>query len=183
MGEINKGGLTKELIAGIGAIIVVVIVILVVISSIDNANLLEDGRVTTTVSDEVGQVNETTYTLAGASLYYVNDSFTIVSMWDYDINQTIVLANASTSAAGVVTNATAVTFDNVLFNYTYTTQSAEERTTDDMIGNYTSGIDNVSGKIPTILLIAAVVILFGVIVLLVRQSEMMGIGGGREGSL
>lgn len=52
-----------------------------------------------------------------------------------------------------------------------------------MAQNFTAGIDNVSGKIPTILLIAAVVLLFGVIVLLVRQSQAMGIGGGRAGSL
>ena len=49
--------------------------------------------------------------------------------------------------------------------------------------NFTAGIDNVSGKIPTILLIGAVVLLFGVIVLLVRQSQAMGIGGTRGGSL
>ena len=51
-----------------------------------------------------------------------------------------------------------------------------------MAQNFTSGIDNVSGKIPTILLIGAVVLLFGVIVLLVRQSQAMGIGG-QSGSL
>jgi len=44
--------------------------------------------------------------------------------------------------------------------------------------NLSIGIDNVSGKIPTVLLIAAVVLLFGVIVLLVRQSQAAGIGGG-----
>ena len=48
-----------------------------------------------------------------------------------------------------------------------------------MIGNYTEGIDNVSGKIPTILLLAAVVLLFGAIVLLVQRSRNMG-GGGSE---
>jgi hypothetical protein len=47
-----------------------------------------------------------------------------------------------------------------------------------MQGNFTSGIDNISSKLPTILLIGAVVLLFGVIVLLVRQSNTMGIGGG-----
>jgi hypothetical protein len=52
----------------------------------------------------------------------------------------------------------------------------------DMAGNFTSGIDSVSSKIPTILLIGAVVLLFGVIVLLVRQSQSMGIGGS-SGSL
>ncbi len=48
----------------------------------------------------------------------------------------------------------------------------------DMADNFTAGIDNVSEKIPTILLIAAVVLLFGVLVLLVARSRQMGIGGG-----
>jgi len=56
-------------------------------------------------------------------------------------------------------------------------------TAGNMAANFTTGIDNVSSKIPTILLIGAVVLLFGVIVLLVRQSQLMGIGGGRGGSL
>ena len=47
-----------------------------------------------------------------------------------------------------------------------------------MSANFTAGINNVSSKIPTILLIAAVVLLFGVIVLLVRQAGAMGIGAG-----
>jgi len=51
-------------------------------------------------------------------------------------------------------------------------------TATDMGKNLTAGIEQVSGKIPTILLIGAVVLLFGVIVLLVRQSQQMGIGGG-----
>ena len=55
-------------------------------------------------------------------------------------------------------------------------------TAGNMTANFTAGIDNVSGKIPTILLIGAVVLLFGVIVLLVRQSQAMGIGS-RSGSL
>ena len=46
-----------------------------------------------------------------------------------------------------------------------------------MSTNFTVGIGKVSAKIPTILLIAAVVLLFGVIVLLVRQAGQMGIGG------
>ena len=64
-----------------------------------------------------------------------------------------------------------------------TTDSTYENASTDMAGNFTEGIDNVSEKIPTILLIGAVVLLFGVIVLLVRQSQAMGIGGGRAGTL
>ena len=57
-----------------------------------------------------------------------------------------------------------------------TANSTYDNTTKAMASNFTAGIDNVSSKIPTILLIGAVVLLFGVIVLLVRQSQAMGIG-------
>jgi len=58
-----------------------------------------------------------------------------------------------------------------------TTSSEYANVSTRLAENFTEGIDNVSGKIPTILLIGAVVLLFGVIVLLVRQSQAMGIGG------
>jgi len=51
-------------------------------------------------------------------------------------------------------------------------------TAQDMAKNFTLGIQNVSTKIPTILLIAAVVLLFGVLVILVARSKQMGTGGG-----
>jgi hypothetical protein len=51
-----------------------------------------------------------------------------------------------------------------------------------MSQNLSVGINNVATKLPTIMLIGAVVLLFGVIVILVRQSQAMGIGGN-SGSL
>jgi len=59
----------------------------------------------------------------------------------------------------------------------------ESATAANLSGNFTTGIGKIGDKIPTILLIAAIVIIFGVIVILVRQSQQMGIGGGRGGSL
>ena len=59
-----------------------------------------------------------------------------------------------------------------------TSGSAEDNTSNDMSRNFTEGIDNISEKIPTILLIIAVVFLFGALVLLVRQATAMGVGGG-----
>jgi hypothetical protein len=58
-----------------------------------------------------------------------------------------------------------------------TANSQEDNATDRMMGNFTSGIDNVSGKLPTILLIAAVVILFGALVMLVQRAKSMNAGG------
>ena len=50
-------------------------------------------------------------------------------------------------------------------------------TTNRLVSNLTKGVDEVSAKIPTILLIAAVVILFGAIVLLVQRTKAMNVGG------
>jgi len=59
-----------------------------------------------------------------------------------------------------------------------TSGSTEETAVNAMSGNFSEGIDNISDKIPTILLIVAVVFLFGALVLLVRNSNAMGVGGG-----
>ena len=44
-------------------------------------------------------------------------------------------------------------------------------TAGNLSANYTAGLNNVSEKIPTVLLIAAVVLLFGAIVFLVQRSR------------
>src|SRR3990167_148058 len=59
-----------------------------------------------------------------------------------------------------------------------TSANAENTTAGNLSANFTAGINNVAVKIPTILLISAVVLLFGVLVLLVVQARRMGIGGG-----
>jgi len=59
-----------------------------------------------------------------------------------------------------------------------TSASAEDNATDNLVGNFTEGVDNVSGKIPTVLLVAAIVLILGVLVLLVATWQRMRIGGG-----
>ena len=59
-----------------------------------------------------------------------------------------------------------------------TSNSAEDNATDRLSGNFTEGIDNVSDKIPTVLLVAAIVLILGVLVLLVGTWQRMRIGGG-----
>ena len=58
-----------------------------------------------------------------------------------------------------------------------TSGGAAANATNDMALNLSTGVINVSAKIPTILLIAAVVILFGAIALLVQRSRGMTGGG------
>lgn len=59
-----------------------------------------------------------------------------------------------------------------------TSGSLEEGAVNNLTSNYTTGIGEVASKIPTILLIVAVVFLFGALVLLVKNSQAMGLGGG-----
>jgi len=60
-----------------------------------------------------------------------------------------------------------------------TSGSAEENATNALVGNFTSGINNVSSKIPTVLVVAAVVLIMGVLALLVviwKRSQLTGGG-------
>jgi len=61
-----------------------------------------------------------------------------------------------------------------------TAGSETANATDRLVANFTAGVDNVSGKIPTVLLIAAVVLILGILVLLWSQYQRMGIGGKGE---
>ncbi len=59
-----------------------------------------------------------------------------------------------------------------------TAGSTEDYAAGNLSANFTDGIGEVALKIPTILLIAAVVILFGVLVFLVANARRMNTGGG-----
>jgi len=54
----------------------------------------------------------------------------------------------------------------------------EKQTVGNLTSNFTDGIDEVARKIPTILLIVAVVFLFGALVLLIRSARGLQGGGG-----
>jgi len=59
-----------------------------------------------------------------------------------------------------------------------TTGSNEANSTTYMIGNFTSGVNEVSEKLPTVLLVAAIVLILGVLAILVAIWQKMRIGGG-----
>jgi len=59
-----------------------------------------------------------------------------------------------------------------------TTASAEDNATDNLAANFPAGIDNVSSKIPTVLLVAAIVLILGVLAILVGVWQRMRMGGG-----
>ena len=82
------------------------------------------------------------------------------------------------TSAGTLTNTTSeFNTEDWIVDYTYNYEITQDAA-DNLIGNFTVGVDNVSSKIPTILLILAVVLVLGILVLLWVQYKRMGIGGG-----
>ncbi|MEI6850285.1 MAG: hypothetical protein WCK29_04575 [archaeon] len=59
-----------------------------------------------------------------------------------------------------------------------TANSAAKNSTDNLVANLSSGVDKVSTQIPTIMNIAAIVLLLGVIVFLVAKARAANLGGG-----
>ena len=176
----QTGGLITGLVFGIASLVIGVIIAFVIISTLTGANMLEGSRTSATTTNETGAyINSTGYTLDE----YDSDTtkgVSITGAWNYseDIGTVIPAANYSISTAGVLTNATTIEYSDVNVSYTITTESNEEAATDNLDANFTEGIDNVSDKIPTVLLIAAIVLILGVLAILVGVWQRMRMGGG-----
>ena len=170
-------GIVKNLIAGAVGLIILVIISFLVVSTLAGAGLLEDTATTSTVTNESGTLLPAGYSLAEFVSTGSNYAITEITNATQGIGTVISVGNYTLdSVTGIVTNATATTWADVNISYTFIPATNYEDTTDHMTGNFTGGVDNVSAKIPTILLIAAVVLLFAVLVLLVRRSKEMGMG-------
>ena len=55
---------------------------------------------------------------------------------------------------------------------------AEKGAVTNMSSNFTAGIDKISSKLPTVLLVAAIVLILGVLAVLVGVWQRMRLGGG-----
>ena len=173
----QTGGLITGLIFGIASLVIGVIIAFTITSTLSSSNLLTAGRTTQTVNNESGWVNSTGYTLTGASNDYVYGSFSITILLNATDNSTIDVGNASVTSDGIVYNASATEINDALITYTYSLKSSEELSTEHLSTNFTKGIENVSSKIPTILLVAAIVLIIGVLAILVGVWQRMRMGG------
>ena len=60
-----------------------------------------------------------------------------------------------------------------------TSGTAAATAASEMSGNFTLGVNEISSKIPTILLVAAIVLIMGVLAVLVGVWQRMRMGGGQ----
>jgi len=174
----TKTGLVLGLVMGVAFLIISVIIAFVIVTSITDTDLLTDSRTSESVVNESSAwINSTGYQLAGLDTNYVPGTIVIDSAYNNTSGDLIPSTNYSISSTGLLTNATIATYADVNVSYTYSIYSAEEQSSDNLRGNFSSGIDNVSGKIPTVMLIAAIVLVLGILILLIEAWRRMRIGG------
>jgi len=186
--EVKKGqtgGLITGLVFGVASLVIGVIIAFVIVSTLIDAGLLDGSRTTVTVTNETSTVtglNSSGYTLTGVTTNsnYVPGSFVISEMRNGTAGDGTVISsdNYTVSDNGLVTNATVNNWNNTQTDYIYLVKSLEEKSTEDLNANFTKGVDNISGKIPTVLLVAAIVLILSVLAILVGVWQKMRMGGG-----
>lgn len=181
-------GLVAGLVMAVASLVILTIIAFVVVSTLSGANLLTAGRPTITTTNETvsgaqgAWINITGYTLSGASsANLVSGSFVITSAFNKSSGVQIPATNYSVTAGGVVKNTTTAApynnWTNVTISYTYLDTAKEEQSTTSLSGNFSSGVNNISTKIPTILLIAAIILILGILAVLVGVWQRMRMGG------
>src|SRR3990167_10573597 len=170
----QSAGLVLGLVFGIVSLIIAVIIAFTMVSTLSNANLLSNGRVLTTATNESGFVNSSGYTLSAfntlrhASLAITtvrNDSGIVITSGNYSVDASGIVTNLSTAWAGT------------FFDYTFDNRTNEEISTELLRTNYSLGVNEVSDKVPTLLLIAIILLIMGALALLVGVWQRMKMGG------
>jgi hypothetical protein len=188
----KKGGVVTSVVIGTGGLIIAVIVLFVILSSVFNAEILPDSTGTTVL------INTTTYTTVNESgAYFGNYTSTsaVCSFTGSITNKSGSVIPATNYTQGTGVNICKIyhagaspDYNNTIWvlnsTTTYSVSSAENETAFTMKESLEEGVGNISSKIPTILLIVAVVFLFGALALLIRNSEGISgiIGGGNANS-
>lgn len=176
----GRAGLIMGLVVGITMLVMAVIISFVIIENLSTVSEdLDPASFSATVTNETGgYLNATGYTLTDSTVTGFS-SPVITAIFNATDNAVIATGNATVTSAGVVTNSSATAYPTVLISYTYSykgTATAAQRA----ISNFTSGVDNVSSKVPTILLIAAVVLVLGILALLwltFKKTDLIGSTG------
>ena len=170
----QSAGLVLGLVFGIVSLIIAVIIAFTMVSTLSNANLLSGGRVLTTATNESGFVNSSGYTLSAFNTYrhaslaitaVRNDSGIVITSGNYSVDSNAIVTNLSGAWVGT------------FFDYTFRNRTTEEMSTEGLRSNFSNGVGNVSDKIPTVLLVAIIVAVIGILALLVGVWQRMKMGG------
>lgn len=199
----NRAGLVSTLVVGIGGLIIIVAVSFLIIATINDADLLRAKDVTV-VTNESGTLgwglldsSDTANGVPPLDFFSVNNrDYSIITVWNVSngaVPEIVPSTYYTLNRTGSLLNSTARVYNMTNVTYSYYIQTRYEATFDELTGNYTSGVRNVSTKIPTVLLISAIILLLGIIVLFIVRAKSMqlettggkggtGFGGGSSGN-
>ena len=115
--QISKG------VGEVGSIIMITVFFALVLGSILSIDIFTNIDVSDSVAnDSAGYINATGYTFVFPT--ETDIAYTNVVILNATDNSTLLAGNYTVSAAGVLTNATAVTIDDVLISYDYAYESS-----------------------------------------------------------
>lgn len=147
---------------------------------VDNENTLSFGPI---VNETGAYLNQTGYTITGATLANFSGSFVVTNVWNSTTaglgyyNLSIPAANFSAEAAtGILRNGTANPgqYTNVSFTYTYAYLGKASTQTTSLINNLTSGTTDFFSNASTFFTLLGVVVILLIIVLVliaIRRFE------------
>ena len=173
-------GVANSFVVGLLSLVVVGVLAMITLTQLEDTTLIEADTYTGSVTNETGAyINSTGYTLDKTSERGFS-SPALTALYNYTDGTTIGLGNATLSSDGVMTNATATTWDNVSVSYTYNYERDSDTQT--VVTNATSGLNDffsnttvwlsLLGVVIIILIIAAVV---GVVNRFGQDSQMISI--------
>lgn len=161
------------IILGIALLAYVIVVIMGTLAG--NTILTQDS--VAVFNEFPAHINTTgSYTLAGASDAGAT-GFAITGIKNGTTNGlgfynfTVLTANATVSATGLVTNSSSLTWANVSLNYTYSRNSLQQNNLNGILQNTSSGITGFFSNISPVFSILAVLVIILVLVVLVRVVQ------------
>ena len=193
-------GLIAGLVGGIAALVITIIIAFTVVGTMEGSKIIpqssyfatnESGPTETTivhangsghsVTGVAGRRNSGSFALTNcfAEYYQSNGSSAWVTTTYGGYNVTLTSTNCSISSAGNLSGGSPTyNFANVSVSYTYVGDNEQILAAGNMTSNFSSGVQNISSKVPTILLIAAVILILAVLAILIALWQRMRLGGG-----
>ena len=183
----QTGGLITSLVFGVASLVIGVIIAFVIVSTLTGSNIITTDKPSTqtVVNESFADSDTAIFTTTAALVVHFSswnatlimnastddsDNVTLVEGIDY----TIFSGNGSFANLTENEDGYRVTYDYV------TIDNSAILSAGNMSANFTAGVNNISLKIPTVLLIAAIVLILGVLAILVGVWQRMRMGDGAQ---
>ena len=172
-------------VIGLSGIALMLLIMLILFGNLQGNVGFTNDALTFTVTNESGFANATGYTLTNVNSS--NSAYTLTALWNFTIpasNVSLLLPNATVSAAGVVINGSTVTYPDLSISYTFSNAFPSQglADTNNFIGNYTTSVLNTGSQFPVVgTIIGVALLLFILISLLIFALVKMGKVGGSGG--